>query len=887
MAQMRVPVNPQTRPAFGELGYERPVDISAGTRALGNAVREYGEYVQQENKKKQLFDVQRELVNEANALQTDFENRKQAAPLGADGFTQSVNDAYTARHAQLSADLKARGFSADSINEFESRLGTMRGQYIAQAIDFQDKSQYTKVLGETEEMATGLSQYVNSNPNSINSGLDEFKEGLSHSGLDAQEQAAIYQHYAPQIRQSAQQGFAVKHPEVVLGLYGFPNELKQVGHEITGELVNLGDAQRTVADTFTEAGWNPNVIAGFLGNFDVEGGYTGKTGDGGSAAGIAQWRGPRRAAFKNKYGKDASAASVAENAQHVVYEMQHPEEAGMTIAQRDAILAAKSPEEAAELIDKYYERSNGKMREQRKEAAKLFTKTLSHADQTTAMLVSNPTENISVSADGKTGIAVLDSATGPERMEMLNRARVIMNERVADQKEAEREQHNTYINQLYNDLYDGRKSQSDLNSAVQQGLITDYDERSKAQNIIDAKNKKNTDFQRFTLMWNSGVKGNPYDKDQQAAVDAGFSNRLTWAAKNNEDISPFAIALRIWEKTGVLPTQGGVMIRGAMIGTDPNQVAAAASVATNMLQANPNAFAGVDGGEDIGKAAATYKYYVDELGMSAQDAANRISTANSPEFKAKVEADKPAREKFIKKLNETGNIETRLNNQFDIRTGVTGRVGRFFGGGEAPGKFVSKSQLAEANQTFVELATTHWDQYHDEGAAVDYATRQMSRFYGVENGRLLKYPATKAYPEINGSREYIFDQAKEAVDGYIKSLGGNVEIPKENIWLQPTGSGSSAAAFRAGKPVPYELHYVTESKNGQKIYHVVPGQVFVADINKARADAAVEARKEEQRVRNNKPQKGESYEQFLKRTKQKPNSDTKNLFLETLGSLFD
>jgi hypothetical protein len=31
------------------------------------------------------------------------------------------------------------------------------------------------------------------------------------------------------------------------------------------------------------------VVAGFLGNFDVEGGYGGDKGDGGAAGGIAQW----------------------------------------------------------------------------------------------------------------------------------------------------------------------------------------------------------------------------------------------------------------------------------------------------------------------------------------------------------------------------------------------------------------------------------------------------------------------------------------------------------------------------------------------------------------------------------------------------------------------
>lgn len=108
---IRVPINPQTSVARGQLGYERPADISSGTRALGEAVRGYGEYVQRENQKKQLFDVQRMLVDEANALQTDFEAKKQEEPLGADGFTKRVNDDYEARHQALVEGLREPQYS--------------------------------------------------------------------------------------------------------------------------------------------------------------------------------------------------------------------------------------------------------------------------------------------------------------------------------------------------------------------------------------------------------------------------------------------------------------------------------------------------------------------------------------------------------------------------------------------------------------------------------------------------------------------------------------------------------------------------------------------------------------------------------------------------------
>jgi hypothetical protein len=114
------------------------------------------------------------------------------------------------------------------------------------------------------------------------------------------------------------------------------------------------------------------VVAGFLGNLHVEGGYGGAKGDGGTAAGIAQWHGDRQANFERVIGKPVSQATPGEQAKFIVWEMQNPQAAGMTVAQRDQILAAKTPAEAAALIDQHYERSSGAHRHLRIDAANQY-----------------------------------------------------------------------------------------------------------------------------------------------------------------------------------------------------------------------------------------------------------------------------------------------------------------------------------------------------------------------------------------------------------------------------------------------------------------------------------------------------------------------------------
>jgi hypothetical protein len=97
-----------------------------------------------------------------------------------------------------------------------------------------------------------------------------------------------------------------------------------------------GSPQMAVASTLAGGGLPAPVVAGFLGNFHVEGGYGGANGDGGTSHGIAQLHSPERIAnFERIIGKPVSESTPEEQAKFTLWEMQNPEAAGMTIAQRD------------------------------------------------------------------------------------------------------------------------------------------------------------------------------------------------------------------------------------------------------------------------------------------------------------------------------------------------------------------------------------------------------------------------------------------------------------------------------------------------------------------------------------------------------------------------
>lgn len=155
--------------------------------------------------------------------------------------------------------------------------------------------------------------------------------------------------------------------------------------------VSFGAPQQAFAGSLKQIGYDDNLIAAALGNAHVEGGWTGREGDrssGQPAGGVFQWRGERRDKFVEKMGVDPTKATPEQTAQYFHWEMSHPVESqafvgtkdGLNpVQQRDAVMAASragDPARAAALMDKYYERSDGKARGARSSAATNYAELL-------------------------------------------------------------------------------------------------------------------------------------------------------------------------------------------------------------------------------------------------------------------------------------------------------------------------------------------------------------------------------------------------------------------------------------------------------------------------------------------------------------------------------
>lgn len=435
---MRVPIRrtPDTQAHAGELSFARgaTTDLSPIAQGLGNlseAIAMNEDRIREEQRQRQQFDLGKRLLAEKLRLDEDFETRRRSPDQDAYGFAERIEEEGRTTHEAILNEYWEAGYDEDLLQDFALRLGGVREEYFAKGLAHQTQVLRARSIEETDELGTMASQVVGRDPDAFAAMEDQLRVSIfSNPDLTEVEKIELFNRQLLGLKGAGAKAFATARPEETFALLD-PQGIYRKQNAVPGEIVrvNAGGQQGEVAQVLSSGGLPGNVVAGFLGNFDVEGGYDGALGDNGTASGIAQWRNERRENFVQMFGKDPHQASLAEQAQFVLWEMQNPTHpsVGMTVAQRDAILRAGSAEEAAELIDKYYERSSGEHRERRKELASGYAAITSieipasSATQTPALepreVTEQPEEYNPTLA--LTGNPLLDSLTGEERLQML------------------------------------------------------------------------------------------------------------------------------------------------------------------------------------------------------------------------------------------------------------------------------------------------------------------------------------------------------------------------------------------------------------------------------------------------------------------------------------
>lgn len=113
----------------------------------------------------------------------------------------------------------------------------------------------------------------------------------------------------------------------------------------------------TALKFFTQQGWSAAQAAGIVGNLQAESGKNinpAAVGDGGQAYGIAQWHPSRQKDFQAQMGRPIKGSSFQDQLEFIQWEFNNTEKAA-----GNKLKAAQSAAAAAEIMDKFYERSAG------------------------------------------------------------------------------------------------------------------------------------------------------------------------------------------------------------------------------------------------------------------------------------------------------------------------------------------------------------------------------------------------------------------------------------------------------------------------------------------------------------------------------------------------
>jgi len=318
---------------------------------------------------------------------------------------------------------------------------------------------------------------------------------------------------------------------------------------------------------------------------------------------------------------------------------------------------------------------------------------------------------------------------------------------------------------------------------------TAFRDGSLSLDSYDSKAKTLVDRMERSLMQDSGATGDATSGASPSATIGGAAEQPTGGLGRS--------IRSIWtdemvRRTGIVPIGTVSEINRGLESGKVKDVAAAASRAARIQQIDPAALSKRDNGSKAADAATAFNHYVDTVGMTEEQAAQRIIDQRDPEKVAarKSLMDSEPAKKFIKDKASEATVRDIFDPGvfgFDPQLGENPRqaaamVGEY--------RSILEESLFDANGD-VDLAKT----YADQRFALRYAP---SSFTLAGDNIITRLPPERTYPAgQDGTHDYVRQQAIET----LKAEG----VETEKVFLQ--ADENTDADWRAKKPARYRLFY--------------------------------------------------------------------------------
>lgn len=422
-----------------------------------------------------------------------------------------------------------------------------------------------------------------------------------------------------------------------------------------------------------------------------------------------------------------------------------------------------------------------------------------------------------------------------EREQLLRQAR----QGVVQQKTKDAYSQGEFYERQIIDFNAGRTTLPDR-VQIENDPVLDEPRRNAILRQYDAANASAVKYQQFAQKFAdpNGGPFNPFDKADQDGID-----------KTYQMLGGGMPALqKIVDRTNIIPKSAVVQMRGDLVSGDVKRVAGALQLASNLNSRNPTILsANVQGSKDIEDAVTTFEHRVQDLGMTAEQAAQKYVESQTPEYQAKVKARIKSED-----LNEIVKKQVSVD---DLRGA--------FDTSWWPGKpqvGIDPDQRKVMYGDYEELFRENYNNTGDVEQSKALAIKQLKKTWGVSSvtGKdvVMRYAPENApvYRGIEDAPKQIASQAIAA----IKEQTGE-EVTADRLRLRPVPGGRTSMPYWRGEPPPYVLEYV--DKNGV-LQSVGYGKGFVADPKIMQGSAAERLAKrtaEAEARRNFMPGSGEPY----------------------------
>lgn len=160
-----------------------------------------------------------------------------------------------------------------------------------------------------------------------------------------------------------------------------------------------------------------------------------------------------------------------------------------------------------------------------------------------------------------------------------------------NQLKAIKAQNEKAVNDLYVGLFDGSKGQQDIDNARQQGILSDYDDINKAQEILKKKLSDVADVQLAQEKLDNGSIWDKNDTDDKKAANALFGKEGEAAINNqDEDYVQQTLLPRFRKMEMAAPDLANLLVAQSKL-NDPQAAAFAFETLRQMREEAPQAFA--------------------------------------------------------------------------------------------------------------------------------------------------------------------------------------------------------------------------------------------------------------------------------------------------------